>query len=352
MTSTRQAIGLCLVASAYALLLTATSAFAPSAFAQREIPESEYQRGDWWWVPPVELNVDKVQYRIFKSEAAGQEVGYLEYLPPQYEANPDARFPVLFILHGAGGGPQDTQYVVRGYGTRIEKGLVPPMIVIGVNGMVLSWYLDSQDGEFPVATMIAKDLVTHLDTTRRTIPHREARVLEGFSMGGYGSMHLGLKHPEVFGAVRAMASGRFDRRASQVGLRKEPGPVDERLQRRIQNGPLRIHSPEHVAANSAVVLLEENKQKIRDLGLRIWIGVGENDWHAEGATLFSQMLVDEGIDNTLVVVPGIGHDLAGIYRHVEEETRHLYTQWFGDSQVLADWIEQTQGDEPAPTSVE
>ena len=45
-----------------------------------------------------------VTHRTFRSEAAGQDVGYCLYLPPGYDddANKDRRYPVIYNLHGNG----------------------------------------------------------------------------------------------------------------------------------------------------------------------------------------------------------------------------------------------------------
>ena len=78
-------------------LLLCTLTFLHSAIAQegsrkRELPESAYHRGDKWWVPPVNLSVPNATYQIFKSKEVGQEVGYVEYLPPNYHEDDEAQF--------------------------------------------------------------------------------------------------------------------------------------------------------------------------------------------------------------------------------------------------------------------
>lgn len=48
---------------------------------------------------------------------------------------------------------------------------------------------------------VAKDLVTYIDAHYRTIPKAESRGLAGHSMGGYGTMRIGEKHPELFSSI-------------------------------------------------------------------------------------------------------------------------------------------------------
>ena len=53
------------------------------------------------------------------------------------------------------------------------------------------------------------DLVTWIDTRFHTNADRSARGIGGLSMGGYGSVKLGLKYPDIFGSI-ASHSGVLD----------------------------------------------------------------------------------------------------------------------------------------------
>jgi S-formylglutathione hydrolase FrmB len=55
-------------------------------------------------------------------------------------------------------------------------------------------------------TFIADDLVSYIDGHYRTIANRAARGLSGHSMGGYGTVRIGMKRPDAFGALYAMSS--------------------------------------------------------------------------------------------------------------------------------------------------
>jgi len=48
---------------------------------------------------------------------------------------------------------------------------------------------------------VAKELVSFVDSHYRTIPQAASRGLAGHSMGGYGTMRIGEKHPEVFSSI-------------------------------------------------------------------------------------------------------------------------------------------------------
>ena len=141
------------------------------------------------------------QYKTFTSKTIGQDVSYFIYLPAAYEKSPDTRYPVMYWLHGIGGAQTGVPHLVERFDGAIEAGKTPPMLVVFVNGVRNSFYCDSADGKVPVETVIVKDLIPHIDTTYRTVAKREGRIIEGFSMGGFGAAHLGFKYPELFGTV-------------------------------------------------------------------------------------------------------------------------------------------------------
>jgi S-formylglutathione hydrolase FrmB len=53
---------------------------------------------------------------------------------------------------------------------------------------------------------IADDLIAYVDGHYRTLARRESRGLSGHSMGGYGTVRIGMKRPDVFAALYAMSS--------------------------------------------------------------------------------------------------------------------------------------------------
>jgi len=53
---------------------------------------------------------------------------------------------------------------------------------------------------------VAKDLVSYVDKRYRTIPQRASRGLAGHSMGGYGSIRIAMKYPEMFSSIYIMSA--------------------------------------------------------------------------------------------------------------------------------------------------
>jgi S-formylglutathione hydrolase len=132
------------------------------------------------------------------------------YLPPDYDEESGRRYPVLYLLHGVLDDPTIwIEPVYQGMTIQatmdslIGAGAVREMIVVMPNGKNTyggSYYRNSATtGNWGDA--IARDLVAHVDREYRTIPSAGNRAIAGHSMGGYGAIHLGMLHPDVFSVV-------------------------------------------------------------------------------------------------------------------------------------------------------
>ena len=158
------------------------------------------------WVTS-EIEGPGVSFHTFDSNAAKTQVSYHIYKPKAYELDSKRRFPVVYWLHGSGGGLQGIPRVASWFDTAIETGKTPPCLIVFVNGLAEGMYVDWKDGTAPIETMIVKDLLPHIDSAYRTIASREGRILDGYSMGGYGAARLGFKHTELFKGISIMGGG-------------------------------------------------------------------------------------------------------------------------------------------------
>ena len=135
------------------------------------------------------------------------------YLPLGYDGS-TKRYPTLYLLHGFTAnssvwinGAYQGMKLQTLMDDSIKNGKVREMIVVAANGS--NAYKGSFYTNSPVTgnweDFIVRDLVTYVDTNYRTIPRAESRGIAGHSMGGYGSVMLGMKHPEIFSAVYALS---------------------------------------------------------------------------------------------------------------------------------------------------
>lgn len=132
------------------------------------------------------------------------------YLPPSYSTDTSRRYPVVYFLHGyaatadvyvrALGIPESIDRAIAA-GTR-EMIVVLPDAFTKYSGSMYSNSPTIGDWE----TFVARDLPVAIDAKYRTIATRETRGLAGHSMGGYGTMRVGMKQPGSFVALYAMSS--------------------------------------------------------------------------------------------------------------------------------------------------
>ena len=132
----------------------------------------------------------------FYSPAVDRTMKYNIVLPVDY-AQSGERYPVLYLLHGAG---QNYTSWSR-MGVEFYARQVGELIVVMPDGGN-SWYVnwaESADGQKNAwEDHIIEDVVGHVDANYRTIDRREGRAIAGLSMGGFGALALGLKHSPMF----------------------------------------------------------------------------------------------------------------------------------------------------------
>ena len=87
-------------------------------------------------------------------------------------------------------------------GTMREMILVNPDAFTKYSGSMYSSSPTTGDWE----SYIADDLVSYVDKHYRTIANRMSRGLGGHSMGGYGTIRIGMKRPDVFSSLYIMSA--------------------------------------------------------------------------------------------------------------------------------------------------
>lgn len=153
-----------------------------------------------WNNPGTQLSAG-ITHSTYHSDLMSVDVGYNIYLPPDYNNNTN-RFPVIYSLHGMGGNENGNCQTL---GSVLQNGITanqfPPVIMVFVNGRGNTFYSDSKDGAVKCESSIIEELIPHIDATYRTKADRTQRAVEGISMGGFGALMLGFKHPDMFASI-------------------------------------------------------------------------------------------------------------------------------------------------------
>jgi endo-1,4-beta-xylanase len=266
-----------------------------------------------WLLPP--LDGPNLHYRKFQSDSVQGEVSYVIYLPAEYEANKSACYPVVYWLHGKGAGQQGLPGFARSFNEAIAAGKCPPMIVVYPNGLPMGGYTDSPDGKQPVESMIIKDMIPHIDATFRTIPKREGRMIEGFSMGGSGAAKLGFKYPELFGSISIFAGALHT--ADTLGQRN--GDMLDS----VYGGRARFD-----AESNPWLLVERNAELLRGR-TTIRIAVGSLDPLQSKSTAFHDLLDRLKIEHEFTVIEGAPHSPGPVYAGLGDKNWAFYAKVFG-----------------------
>jgi enterochelin esterase-like enzyme len=176
--------------------------FGPESRAQKA---DETRKGSW---EKIKVHGKSLEGNL---EGDSPDRDVFVYLPLNYAASPNRRFPVVYFLHGYAAHAETywkSLSVPAAADAAIADGSAHEMILVLPDAFTV--YDGSMFSNSPTTgdweTFIAGDLIAYIDSHYRTIADRGARGLAGHSMGGYGTVRIGMKHPEVFSALYAMSS--------------------------------------------------------------------------------------------------------------------------------------------------
>jgi enterochelin esterase-like enzyme len=132
------------------------------------------------------------------------------YLPASYKTDTGRRYPVPYMLHGYTDSDEKWFGLTKHWinlpaildkafaaGESREMIVVMPNAYTRLQGSMYSSSVTTGDWE----DYVAKELVAYVDAHYRTMAGRNSRGLAGHSMGGYGTMRIGMKNPEVFSSI-------------------------------------------------------------------------------------------------------------------------------------------------------
>ncbi len=195
------ALGLSMMAAVIALAQTPT--FPPVSY-----PPAPSQRGT---VERIKVHGKSLEGNL-EGDSPDRDVSV--YLPPGYKRHTKQRYPVLYLLHGYMDNDINwfgEKHVFVDGPLAIDRAIAAgarEMIVVMPSAYTVymgSMYSNSvTTGNWEA--FITQDLVSYIDSHYRTIPERASRGLAGHSMGGYGTIRIGMKYPEVFSSLYALSA--------------------------------------------------------------------------------------------------------------------------------------------------
>lgn len=171
---------------------------------------------------PHTLTGDIRFHKGFHSKILNNDREVVVYLPPDYEANKNKRYAVLYLHDGQNLFDGATSFI-PGKEWRVDEtaqslitaGKIEPLIIVGIYNTGkdrINEYTPTADEKYKMGgkadlygRMLVEELKPFIDATYRTRKDAKHTGLGGSSLGGIVSMYLALKYSDVFGRVAAVS---------------------------------------------------------------------------------------------------------------------------------------------------
>ncbi len=132
------------------------------------------------------------------------------YTPPGYEGADTRRYPVLYLVHGAG--DSDDGWTSNGHAQYILDNLIAagkakPMIIVMPFGHTPDRPGVERVHNSDFGSDLTDTLIPYIDAHYRTLKGPANRAMAGLSMGGAHTIQFGLPRPDLFGAIGIFSIG-------------------------------------------------------------------------------------------------------------------------------------------------
>lgn len=189
-----------------------------------------------------------VAKRWYPSKGLGMDRRLTVYTPPGYE-NSNETYPVLYLLHGAGG--DEEAWISLGRTAQIldnliSQGKAKPMIVVMPNGNVIQ---DAAPGEgskgfYKPQFMIPQtmdgtyeshfmEIINFVEANYRVKADKAHRAIAGLSMGGFHTLHISRYYPNTFDYIGLFSAAIMPREDATGRVYKD---IDQTLKLQRDNG--------------------------------------------------------------------------------------------------------------------
>lgn len=257
------------------------------------------------------------------SEILDKQVEYSVYLPSDYQDS-NREYPVLYLLHGFT--DDETAWTQFGEVKNIadrefQKVTVTPMIIVMPDAGV-SWYINSKSGDVRYEDFFIDEFMPSIEQQYRIRDQKRYRGIAGLSMGGYGTLIMAFKHPDLFAAAAPLSAG--------ITIQEDvPGMPQERWDDvfgvpfgKDLKGDNRLsdHYREHSILHLANTIKPEQLR-----GVRYYIDCGDDDFLIEGNMELHRILSDRDIEHEFRVRDGA----------------HTWTYWRQSLPTVLEFVSQS-----------
>ncbi len=227
-----------------------------------------------------------IEHCTMSSDVLGVNKEFSVYLPNGYEKS-DVHYPVLYLLHPAGGTHEiwiSVGQIPQIADDAIRSGMMTPMIIVipDASGEA-EFHLGKHLGFFSVPgwdyeAYFHNELIPLIDSIYRTIPDKNHRAITGVSMGGEASIAYAQKHPDIY-AVSCAISGIVGHPEQSQMAQTDKDYADSLI----------ANDPTKFAKNATPDMIEKLKT------IKWYTDCGDNDYFYQGNTEFYLAMKAQGI---------------------------------------------------------
>lgn len=241
-----------------------------------------------------------VQQVTYSSAITGREMVYSLYTPPCYAHDTTRFYPAVYLLHGSNA--EDNHWLRLGLKPYLDRaimqGEMPPLVVVMPFGAWLAnenWF----EGRVTWENVFLTELMPHVESNTRIIATRTTRAIGGISRGGFWAYSIGMRHPELFGAV---------------------------------GGHSAFFDPEHRPEAYNPLYLAADAEGLAEM--RFWLDRGGADY---AWMYFDQMhdaLLRAGVPHTYTVHPAGEHNNLYWTRYLPDYMQFYAADWLDDARLM------------------
>ena len=232
-------------------------------------------------------------------------------VPEEERKKPIEPLKTVMLLHGYCGTHTDWLY-----GSRIQELASKYHIAVLCPTGENSFYVDDWKRD----ALYEQLLCETLDFSRRVFPlshKREDTVIGGFSMGGYGALINGFKHPELFSGIIALSSAAITDNLAKMETYESNPMASASYYEHVFGLPKEIPGSDRDLKFVAKTLAESDAP-----APQIFMACGTEDRLVDASNDLSQYFQSIGLEHTYVKNPGV-HDRAFWDAHIEKAL-----EWF------------------------
>ncbi len=255
------------------------------------------------------------------SKILNHRVAYCALLPPSFDSSAPKpgqrakarRFPVLYFLHGRGDNEQSL--INSGAWSLIEdlrhqKKIGEFVIVTPAGGN--SFYVNSANGKVRYSDFFLQEFMPFIERKYRIEKSRDARGIDGMSMGGYGALRFGFAHPELFGSVSAHSAALLSGPTKTLNSAIRAGEPQALMLASVFGNPIDV---DHWEKNNPFAIATKSPAALRKIHIYFDCGDHDDFGFDRGASALDQLLTKQKIPHEFHLYPG-GHDIAYFLSHI------------------------------------